>query len=1068
MVIPAPDWEKERIRWGIHSLCQHTIEAVLNLTQGLPPPVWQRRRRPDGQSAFVPTHPPGHSHLGPPRRPPPADSPDSSAPHRGLPDGCSWCPDKWWSTPSSETLCHARGPFSLSLQGVQHSLAADITVCSLNTNGLTTAKLTELLWLRATERIDILILVDTRCSGRQLKFRGKQAREAMGIGSWTHGSPSRALSAKGRPSRHEMVGGQLILVSAKWGRMVRASRADPTGLGVLTEITIGANGGDILLLGTYFPCPSASCTGHSNKLWDKVQAWLGTQGRHQSPQAYLQSQIQDRILRHLGRGVTDGSARRNVALVGGDFNSAWAGHSGPLRGLGGWASSCSLLSPIAALEAPTPVCSYYQGGSPKSLIDHLLLSQPCHGEITRAGVLTGSFFGSVSDHRPVLLGLRLWEGACSAFPSLNALQRPVSRSADLDLSNLPLVQDFQAHLLSSLPAPPANPAEAGEALKQLSIQSASWLASRPMRKGHNTHRRRRFDGWSPGAMALKANLAAVLEIQAHLRGYGGHPLWKTQADMDSHLPPILQAWESTVRDLRWADPADPHRFLDCTGMGPGGWRTASLREISHPLFCTELIRKLRRMLHGRQRLLLRREISAHSARLEALRAEGKIGKVIRSVLQEDSELYALETLSLPGQATLTDHRLIHNAVTEHFYQWYQGPPTPAPPWATLLTDFPLFQAFGRSKRVPDDLLELLWRALTDVPQISQVRDDLAVELALPPSLTEFQAAIQGHRGSTSPGATGLTYNMAKGWPAEVTAFAHKCLILLWDQEDTPAWMQWGWLCPKPKDPEAEITLDGLRPLILLEVVRKLWVGIVVNRITRARERHAALAPAQHGFRPGRGTDTALLQFLNATEHAVEAQLPLYTSSWDIRRAFDSVSREAMEVSWLRLGVPPTVARWLAYMDVGGPTVIRTPWALATWQRHQYDGFRPTLSLDHPATFVRTRGTPQGDVSSPHNWLSFFDIALRALDIDQQESGGTSPSAFRAAGRRGQLYPTGDISYADDLVSTAGSLPGLQRKADILSAFTVLFDMELSPGKLRLAALGPGPSAPRPPGLHRTW
>ena len=651
-----------------------------------------------------------------------------------------------------------------------------------------------------------------------VKFLSKQARDAMGIGSWTHSSPSRGLTVKGRPSRHEMVGGQLILVSAKWGRMVRASRADPNGLGVLTEITIGANGGDLLILGTYFPCPSASCTGHSNKLWDKVQAWLGSQGRSQSPQTYLQTQIQDRVLRHLGRSITDGSARRNIALVGGDFNSAWAGHTGPLRGLGGWASACSLLSPIAALDSPTPVCSFYQGGSPKSLIDHLLLSQPSHGEITRAGVLIGSFFGSVSDHRPVLLGLRLWEGACSAFPSLNALQRPASRSVDLDLSNLSLVREYQAYLLSSLPAPPANPAEAGEALKQLSIQSASWLSSRPSRKGHNTHRRRRFDGWSPGAMALKANLAAVTEIQAHLRGYGGYPLWKHQAEMDIHLPPILHAWERTVRSLRWDDPADIHRFLDCTGMGPGGWRTASLREISHPLFCAVLIRKLRRMLHGRQRLLLRREISAHTARLEALRAEGKIGKVIRSVLQEDSELYALESLSLPGQATLTDHRLIHNTVTAHFQQWYQGPPTPPPPWASLISDFSLFQAFGRSKHVPDDLLELLWQALTDVPHINQVRDDLAVELALPPSLSEFQAAIQGHRGSTSPGATGLTYNMAKGWPPEVTAFAHKCLLQLWDKEETPSWMQWGWLCPKPKDPEAEITLDGLRPLILLEVV----------------------------------------------------------------------------------------------------------------------------------------------------------------------------------------------------------------------------------------------------------
>ena len=143
------------------------------------------------------------------------------------------------------------------------------------------------------------------------------------------------------------------------------------------------------------------------------------------------------------------------------------------------------------------------------------------------------------------------------------------------------------------------------------------------------------------------------------------------------------------------------------------------------------LRKLRRMLHGRQRLILRREISVHTARLEALRAAGKIGKVIRSVLQEDGDLYTLETLPITGEDTLTDHRLIHKIVTVHFQQWYQGPTSPAPPWATLLSDNSLYRDYARSKLVPDELAELLWRALTDVPNIQPVRDDLAVELAMP-------------------------------------------------------------------------------------------------------------------------------------------------------------------------------------------------------------------------------------------------------------------------------------------------------------------------------------------------
>ena len=85
---------------------------------------------------------------------------------------------------------------------------------------------------------------------------------------------------------------------------------------------------------------------------------------------------------------------------------------------------------------------------------------------------------------------------------------------------------------------------------------------------------------------------------------------------------------------------------------------------------------------------------------------------------------------------------------------------------------------------------------------------------------------------------------------------HQCLLHLWTQQQTPGWLQWNWLCPKPKNPEEEITLDGLHPLLLLEVIRKLWTGIIVVRITRAWERHHVRATAQQGFRPSRGTDTA--------------------------------------------------------------------------------------------------------------------------------------------------------------------------------------------------------------------
>ncbi|OXE37562.1 MAG: hypothetical protein CGW95_00900, partial [Phenylobacterium zucineum] len=244
-------------------------------------------------------------------------------------------------------------------------------------------------------------------------------------------------------------------------------------------------------------------------------------------------------------------------------------------------------------------------------------------------------------------------------------------------------------------------------------------------------------------------------------------------------------------------------------------------------------------------------------------------------------------------------------------------------------------------------------------------------------------------------------------------------------------------------PEAEVTLDGLRPLMLIEVIRKAWVGVTISKITACWERHHILSPTQHGFRRGRGTDSALVEFINAMEHAEEHHIPLYTSSWDIRRAFDSVSKSAMELSWVRLGVPQHVAVWLAHMDDSGATAIRSPWALTCWHKHKYSGFSSIVSDRQPATFTRIRGTPQGDVSSPHNWAAIFDIAARAL-----ERGRNPEDAAIAPGVDNKLYFVGDPGYADDLVSLTATLTGLQRTADIMSAFAILLDLEISIAKLR--------------------
>ena len=93
--------------------------------------------------------------------------------------------------------------------------------------------------------------------------------------------------------------------------------------------------------------------------------------------------------------------------------------------------------------------------------------------------------------------------------------------------------------------------------------------------------------------------------------------------------------------------------------------------------------------------------------------------------------------------------------------------------------------------------------------------------------------------------------------------------------------------------------------MLLEVLRRLWLRIYVRKIVHHWEVHQTLTHSQHGFRRGHWhrTESALLVHLNCLEHARHTNFPLFLSSWDIRRAFDSVSKKAIDASWHRLGVP---------------------------------------------------------------------------------------------------------------------------------------------------------------------
>ena len=69
----------------------------------------------------------------------------------------------------------------------------------------------------------------------------------------------------------------------------------------------------------------------------------------------------------------------------------------------------------------------------------------------------------------------------------------------------------------------------------------------------------------------------------------------------------------------------------------------------------------------------------------------------------------------------------------------------------------------------------------------------------------------------------------------------------------------------PKKEHDIVKFVDLRPLILVDTVRKLWCKVLIQRMLAVWKKHDVMLHSQHGFCAGRSTTTASLPFINKLE-----------------------------------------------------------------------------------------------------------------------------------------------------------------------------------------------------------
>ena len=141
-----------------------------------------------------------------------------------------------------------------------------------------------------------------------------------------------------------------------------------------------------------------------------------------------------------------------------------------------------------------------------------------------------------------------------------------------------------------------------------------------------------------------------------------------------------------------------------------------------------------------------------------------------------------------------------------------------------------------------------------------------------------------------------------------------------------------------------LSFPDLRPLVLLDALRKVWTKIIFARITSVWHIHNVINKSHHGSTYRRGTASASLQHINAVEEALELGSVLQRSSWDFQRTFDTLSRVVKIISWIRSGLSIEFAEYMVGMDSPGINIVRLPLALSTWGKKGYSGFQTHQEL----------------------------------------------------------------------------------------------------------------------------
>ena len=173
-------------------------------------------------------------------------------------------------------------------------------------------------------------------------------------------------------------------------------------------------------------------------------------------------------------------------------------------------------------------------------------------------------------------------------------------------------------------------------------------------------------------------------------------------------------------------------------------------------------------------------------------------------------------------------------------------------------------------------------------------------LAIPRTIAEVKEALSRMKCRCAAGKDGISAELLIFGGEDVIIALHSLFLEIWSSEQVPK--QWvdSVIVPVPKKGDLHCC-DNWRGISLLNVAGKVFTRLIADRISDISE--SIIDETQCGFRKQRGTVDMVFVARQLQEKAREQNCQLFMCFFDLKKAYDSVPRDALWCLLGKLGFP---------------------------------------------------------------------------------------------------------------------------------------------------------------------